>query len=223
MSDRELDLDRLRAALRALGEEARPREDCPSPEHLWGAVRAEVPVNERREVVDHVADCLACAEAWRLALEIDPTPRPTVVAPAASWLGAFFTARALVPLAAGVVLAGAVGVLLLRGPEKPADPGFREAGLAAVRSLLPENDPLPRSAFRLHWSAGPEGSRYDLRVTTESLEPVAAAQGLAEASFLVPEAMLLSVPAGGRLLWQVQMRLPDGERRDSPTFITVLQ
>jgi hypothetical protein len=221
MSDPERDMERFRAALRTLGEDARPREDCPAPERLWGAARAELPVEQRRDVVDHVAGCLACAEAWRLALEIDPDPRPVAAAP--GWIASILESRALVPLAATIVLAVA-GVLFLRGPEfSPDEPGYREAGPAAIRSLLPEKVPVPRSAFRLRWSPGPQGARYDLRLTTESLEPVAAPQGLTENSFLVPEPLLSSLPAGSRLLWQVQMRLPDGERRDSPTFVTLLQ
>jgi hypothetical protein len=223
MNDSELDLERLRAALRALGEEARPREDCPPPERLWGAVRAELSVDERHEVVDHVAGCLSCAEAWRLAVEIDPEPRPTAQAPVVPWLASIFTWRPLVPLAAAVVVAFTAGVVLFRAPEAPREPGYREAGPGAIRSLLPEVEPVSRAAFRLRWSPGPEGTRYDVRVTTESLDPVASAQGLTEPSFLVPEPLLLSLRAGSRLLWQVQMRLPDGERRDSPTFITVLQ
>jgi hypothetical protein len=223
MNDPEPDLERLRAALRALGEEARPREDCPTPERLWGAVRAELPVDERREVIDHVADCLCCAEAWRLAVEIDPEPRPAAAAPAGSWLASFFPSRALVPLAAALVLAVGAGVVLFRGTEGPRGPSYREAGPDAIRSLLPEDEPVSRAALRLRWSPGPEGTRYDVRVTTESLDPVASAQGLTEPSFLVPEPLLLSLRADSRLLWQVQMRLPDGERRDSPTFIAVLQ
>jgi hypothetical protein len=223
MSDSEPDIERLRAALRALGEEALPREDCPTPERLWGAVRAELPAEQRREVVDHIAGCLACAEAWRLAVEIDPNPPLAAVAPHWPWLATFFEVRTLVPLAATVLVATAANVLLLRGPEEPPRPGYREAGPAAIHSLLPEKEAVSRSDFRLRWSPGPEGSRYDVRVTTESLDSVVSAQGLTEASFLVPESALNSLPSGSRLLWQVQMRLPDGERRDSPTFITVLQ
>ena len=114
-------------------------------------------------------------------------------------------------------------MLLLRAPESPRDAGYRDAGPGAIRSLLRENEPVVRSNCRLRWSPGPEGALYDVRVTTESLDVVVSAQGLTEASFLVPEPLLLSLPAGRPLLWQVQMRLPDGERRDSPTFITLLQ
>ncbi|HVQ30119.1 MAG TPA: zf-HC2 domain-containing protein [Vicinamibacteria bacterium] len=223
MSDALPDVERLRAALRALAEDARPRADCPPSERLWQAVRAELPAEQRREIVDHIAGCPACAEAWRLAVEIDPDARPTAAASQRPWLAAFFEARHLVPLAASLLIATTAGVVLLRGPEGAHDPGYREAGSGAIRSLLSENEPVSRSAFRLRWSPGPMGTRYDVRVTTESLDPVASAQGLTEASFLVAEPLLASLPAGSRLLWQVQMRRPEGNRQDSPTFATLLR
>jgi hypothetical protein len=223
VSDALPDVERLRAALRALAEDARPLADCPPPERLWHAVRAELPVEQRREIVEHIAGCLACAEAWRLAVEIDPDARPTAAASTAPWIAAFFEPRHLVPLAASLLIAATAGVVLLHGPEGALDPGYREAGSAAIRSLLPENEPVARSAFRLRWSPGPVGIRYDVRVTTESLDPVASAQGLTDASFLVAEPLLASLPAGSRLLWQVHMRRPDGNRQDSPTFATLLR
>jgi hypothetical protein len=222
MSDAERDLERFRAALRALGEQAAPRADCPAPHVLWEAVRTELPVERRREVVDHVAGCPVCAEAWRLAIELDPDPRPAAATPARSWLASVLQPHRFVPLAAAVAVAVAVA-LLLRGPTAPVDPSYRDAGPAAIRSLIHEDEPLPRTALRLRWSPGPEGSLYDVRVTTESLETVTAAQGLRDAELLVPESALFSLPAGSRLFWQVQVRLPDGERRDSRTFITRLQ
>jgi len=225
MNETEPDVERLRAALRALADGARPGEKCPPPERLWATLRAELPVEQRREVIDHMASCPSCAEAWRLAVEIHPDPQPAAAPERRSWLATLFTAPPFVPLAAAAALVMAIGtgLVVLREPRPPSPPGYRAAGPSAIRSLLPEDEPLPREAFRLRWSPGPEGARYDVRVTTGSLEPVASAQGLIEPSYLVPESALASLPAGTRLLWQVEARLPDGERRDSPTFMTSLQ
>ena len=88
------------------------------------------------------------------------------------------------------------GLLFLRGPDGKHDPGYRQPGSEAIRSLLPENEPVSRADLRLRWSPGPEGTRYDVRVTTESLETVASARSLVEASFVVPESALSSLPAG---------------------------
>jgi hypothetical protein len=124
MSDSEPDLERYRVALRALGETAAPRGDCPAPESLWEAVRSELPAARRREVVDHVAGCLVCAEAWRLAVEIDPDPRPAAAVAGRSWLAMLFEPHRLVPLAAALAIAAA-GVLTLRGPSAPDGPIYR--------------------------------------------------------------------------------------------------
>jgi hypothetical protein len=225
MNETELAVERLRAALRALAEGARPGEKCPPPERLWATLRAELPVDERREVIDHMASCPSCAEAWRLAVEIHPGPLPAAAPERRSWPASLFAAPSSVPLAAAAALVVAIGagLFVLRESGPPSKPGYREAGPSAIRSLVPEGESLPRDAFRLRWSPGPEGARYDVRVTSESLDTVASARGLTEPSYLVPESALASLPAGTRLLWQVQARLPDGERRDSPTFITSLR
>jgi hypothetical protein len=62
-----------------------------------------------------------------------------------------------------------------------------------------------------------------VRLTTDSLEPVATATGLSEPEWLVPEPALTSLGPGARLLWQVEMRLPGGERRESETFVASLR
>jgi hypothetical protein len=121
-----------------------------------------------------------------------------------------------------VAVALGAGVWLARAPQ-PIDAPFRGGDAPVIRSLSDDGEALPREDFRLRWSPGPEGSRYDVRVTTESLEVVADAQRLAEPSFLVPESALVKLPAGGRVLWRVEALLPGGERVASPTFVTILR
>jgi hypothetical protein len=121
-----------------------------------------------------------------------------------------------------LLLSAAGVVFLARGPaEMPAT--YREGGGEPVRSLVPADARLSRDDFRLSWTAVAPGSRYSVRVTTESLDTVAAAEELEETSFLVPQSALQPLPSGARLLWHVQARLPDGTRRESPTFATQLR
>jgi hypothetical protein len=63
-------VERIADALRRAGEDARPRPDCPPPERLWGAVKAELPRSERLAILDHTTECPACAEAWRIAMTL---------------------------------------------------------------------------------------------------------------------------------------------------------
>ena len=56
----------LAAALKAGAEEDAARDDCPSPERIWSAVRLDLPLAERLQVIDHVVECAGCADEWRM-------------------------------------------------------------------------------------------------------------------------------------------------------------
>jgi hypothetical protein len=96
--------ERLAALFRSTGADAGVREDCPAAERIWAAVGRELPPGERAAIVDHLAVCPTCAEAWRLAMALDqervsapakgPAARPTW------WLAA----AAVLILATGVVV-----------------------------------------------------------------------------------------------------------------------
>jgi hypothetical protein len=60
-------------------------------------------------------------------------------------------------------------------------------------------------------------------VTTADLVAVLEKQGLTSAELAVPAALLEKVPSGGQLLWQVEVRLPDGQRVASQTFVVTLE
>jgi hypothetical protein len=205
----------LAAAFRARARSA-DRADCPAPERLWAALGGELSLDERRDVIDHTAACASCAEDWRLAMELRPEPVPADRHPPSR------RAWARLAVAASLLLATGAGVVLWRTGE-PEPPRYRGADQAAIRSLVPEAEPLPRDRCRLAWSFDPAGARYDLQVTTESLQVVAQAEGLAEPSFRVPAGALASLPAGTRLLWRVEAALPDGSRVGSPTFVAELR
>ena len=204
----------LRAAFQARRAAATPPGSCPAPSDLWSAARGEAPLETRRTLVDHTSVCGECAEAWRLAMDVSGD----LAAARRPWH------RSVAPLAAAaaLVVALAGGVWLLQGPGHVEPPGFRGGDAFVIRSLVGEDAALPRNAFRLRWSQAPEGSRYDVRVTTESLQVLAGGQRLAEPSFLVPESALAPLPKDSRILWRVEAVLPDGERAASATFVTRL-
>src|SRR5689334_24928550 len=65
------ELSRLRTAFTAPVPAAWSPESCPEPDRIWEAVRGELPPDEIREIVDHVAVCASCAEDWRIAAEFE--------------------------------------------------------------------------------------------------------------------------------------------------------
>lgn len=61
------DDDRLRLAFARAFEAGLPTDDCPSPDALLDAASGEASAEARAAVIDHVALCPVCAEAWRIA------------------------------------------------------------------------------------------------------------------------------------------------------------
>ena len=231
--------EKLQQAWRERAASERPGADCPDPEAIWEALRGGLDEREAGRIVRHTASCPACAEAWRLAremgaMEARPAEEPAVVrvrfdrrdrsAP-----------RLLMPLAlaAGLALLLGIGAAVLFMGQEPDEPGagpgestgvvMRTTGTESIQSKISEDVPLPKDAFRLAWSPGPEGTRYTVRITTTGLETVHLAEGLSSNEHTVPAEAIEGLAPGTRLLWQVQAFYPDGRRVTSPTFFVPIE
>lgn len=212
-------------------------EECPEPGRLWEGAAGELPADELRTVIDHLAACPDCSEEWRLALAVreeaeDQARRPEAAAAAstasaerrARWGALPRTARRWAAAAAVAVIGlGLAGVWWSQqqGPDGPAV--YRQGEEVAIESLLPEGESLSREEPVLRWSAGPEGSTYDVLVSTEELATVAEAAGLTEPEYRISGDALEGLPSATRILWQVEAVTPDGNRIASATFVTELE
>jgi hypothetical protein len=218
------ELARLRAAFATPAGPAPAPETCPAAETIWAAVRGELPANQIREVVEHTALCPACAEDWRLGVEVDRQTSTAATAKLAPVVRGRF--RRWQPIAAAAALAACLAAVIglqsddVRLPGR--EPVYREAEGTAIRSLLP-GETLARREAVLRWSPLPGASSYAVLVSTEDLRVVAEAEGLAAAQFQVPASALAGRPAGTRLFWRVDAVLADGSRRSSPTFTATLR
>lgn len=228
MSQDTQELERLRAAF-AFPDTAPDPETCPAPEAIWNAVRGELPPRELREVVEHTAACAACAEDWRLAVEVEKQstvatrteePAPFTGNVIRGRFGAWRTWTAAAALAAGLLIA--VG-LYRTGGFGPQEPTYREAPSAAIHSLLAEGQALPRKGAVLRWSPLAGAASYDVRISTDDLTLVDTAQGQMKAEYRIPDKALTALPAGTKLLWQVEAVFSDGTRQSSPTFTNPLR
>jgi hypothetical protein len=216
VSEHRLSDDTLRQAFQAVKV---PAADACTPDDLdriWRALGGELPAAERRRLVERLSTEPALAEAWRGVHHLQHrVPAATATSPRprmSSWWRA-----SRVAAAAALVLA-AVTVMVLRRDGAGGDT-LRSGGTHAIESLLSDEADLPRDAFRLHWSPGPQDSRYHVRVTTEDLQLIAAVADLAEPELVIDRATLASVPSGARVLWHVETLLPGGERVSSLTFV----
>jgi hypothetical protein len=225
MSLDERAIDRLRAGFAALAEGAVPGADCPAPERIWEAVRAEGDGAERRTLALHAISCPACAEAWRLAREMAEkrvdrgvgTARHAA-APATRRRAAWWAAAGL---AASLVVAAGLGLVAWRSAPV-APPAYRAQPGEAVVSLVPQDAVLPRDKCLLRWT-GPPGARYDLLVGTADLRTLVRVPNLERGEYLVGADALAGLPAGTPLRWQVEALLPDGTRISSRTFAIVVE
>lgn len=195
------------------------RQDCPDPADLYEATSGELAIEARQRIVDHLTVCAECATAWRLAVELraadraaGATPRSPAVRPWMSMLAA----------AAGVVLTAGV-VFLTMQATPPEAPVYRDGGGIARPVSLLEGTSLPRTDFRLRWTAGPPGARYTVRVTDSTLEPVFVRHDLADAEVHAPPAVFAGMKSGTQLFWQVEMRLPEGETVSSSSQLVELE
>src|SRR5688572_1323781 len=166
--------ERLAEAFRARGntDDSEVPEDL--RERIWLAVSGVLPPEERRELVERTVTDPGAAEAWRVASELWRASQASAAAGAAAARGpATRWAPRWLAAAAVLILGTTIGVLSILnrtpGDEFRASPGF------VVESLLPADMPLPRDAFTLRWTPGPDGSRYEVRVTTEDLRVLATA------------------------------------------------
>jgi hypothetical protein len=227
MNEETQELERLRAAFTAPAAESPAAEDCPSPETIWSAVRGELPPQALREVVDHTARCAACAEDWRLAVEVNrqagareeaaPDRLPDNLI--AGRFGRWRAVAAAAALAAGLLVAFG----LYRGAVVPSRPTYRQSQPTEILSLLAAGQTLPRQAAVLRWTPLPGAVSYDVSVSTEDLRPIAGAHGQTAAEYHLPQDTLAGLPPGAKLLWLVDAVFPDGHRVTSSTFTTPLQ
>ena len=211
--------DRLRNLLRDASDQAGPGADCPAPDRIWAAVHLELPVDERLEILDHVADCPACAEAWRLAVECaraEPAaaqPRPWV-----------WWSRATMLRAAAVILVVTGVAIAWRSVGRAPDPSEREPPAQALTPQFDTRLPLPRDDFRLRWTPAADGARYELVVTDPGLGVVVVTEpGIDRPEYRIPADRLSTFPAGTRLLWRVVADLPEGGRLSSETYEAILR
>ncbi len=211
--------DRLREAFQTLGRTSVDECSEENLDRVWRAVSGELPADERRDLVELMARAPAVAEAWRAAHALRVEPRGTVdsnVVRRMEWRQPWW-------LAAAAVLLLSVGIGLVYQRDRPSGDEFRAPAGYTVESLVAEDASLPRDAVRLRWTPAPPGARYQVRVTTEDLRVLTTATDLTVPELLVPSDVLASVATGSRVLWQVEVTLPEGATVSSNTFVTRVQ
>ena len=220
MSESEMPMNRLQEGLASLLEIKGDGEDCPSAETIWDSVEDKLDPTENEELLIHLGECAACSAAWRLAhrlyAEEKGTKQQAEVIP--------FRRRQWVPLVAAAVVVLGIGLGVVQFTTRQQPPAeYRTQEDRWLESELISDQPLSRDACVLRWTAGPEGTTYDLKLTTEDLDPLGKAWRLESPEYQIDPQALAGVPPGGAILWRVTAHLPDGRRLSSRTFSTPLE
>jgi hypothetical protein len=201
------DVARFREALARLADEPGwPEADTG---RVFSALHGDMRPEERRAVVDELIQNPQAAAAWRLARELEPREPRGLFALPWRWMS----------MAAMLFLViGTAGAILPRQSEAPV---FRGEQSRTIASLLPE-DVLSRAEPVLRWT-GLEGARYRVRVLTPELELLDEAEGLVAPEYRLRDDVLALIPAGGRILWQVEARVRGTPAAVSLTFNTRME
>jgi hypothetical protein len=229
--------DGLRAAWAAAKGAAPDPQTCPPATQLWEAAHGELPASAVARVVEHLAICAACAEGWRLALELEPLPHE---APARSPQARHaWTARPAWPRAGsspawaghGRGLAAAAALLLALGGAlwqvrqgdvraRGNGPVYRGAAAAGTLTLARDTR-CAVTGCRLQWPRLP-GATYRIVVRTAGGAPVLDRRGLSEPRLDLDAHDLLGLPPGTRLRWNVMATAGGARSASQPADLILL-
>jgi hypothetical protein len=206
------DVARLREAFASVTEPAGGRPV--DAERIFDALHGNLSAEERQAVVEELLANPEAAEAWRLAREMTPEGAAATGSSAAGpwrWMS----------IAAAAVLMVGAGWLLNPWREVNA-PVYRGVESRAIASALPAGAVLPRAQPVLSWT-GVAGAKYRVRVLTPELEVLEESAESIALEFTPSAETLERIPAGGRIVWQVEGRLTDGGTIVSPTFSATVE
>lgn len=208
------ELVKLRQAFSEAGPEALP---CPAADRIFAAAHGELRGADLDEILDHVALCASCTQAWHLALEI----RKEIEGPAVPTLE---TGSPVLPGRFGArrwsqVLGSLAAILLLAVLLPRLIPSFGPVDEVAVRGenevkLRDVSGPLQRERCVLRWQLEPPvpEARYEITVMDENLQTLARYSALTVNELVLLPQDLQAVAPGATLHWRVQATLPDGRQ-----------
>ena len=193
MSTSEINFEVLRADMVTAVDSATPRPDCPEPNDLWLARRAELSSDQTQEIIDHVGNCIICSQSWLLAKDLDE-----IASRSRKSKSGRLDSPALKLLAAMVCIAILLPLLMVSEDQTTRTAQHIEMHTTSV------NDVLSRQSFELSWS-GPKGvERYEIQLSWDSnghskrigVFETVPDPDLSRVRYQVPEEAFSQVPTG---------------------------
>ena len=209
------DVARLREAFASIEHDG--TGDPVDAERIFDALHGDLNSTERHAVVEQLVTNQGAAFAWRLARAMGPHAEPADAldpaekpGPCARWKS--------IAVAAAAVLAIGIGWQLMQ-PRDAAAPAYRSVESRAITSALEPGDELSRAQPVLRWT-GIGAARYRVRVFTTDLQVLGESPETSALEYTLDQETLARIPAGARILWQVEAHIPGEVVITSPTFIT---
>lgn len=215
------ELARLRAAFTGAAAptaagSAREADSCPPPDRIWLGVRGELPPDELRGLLDHIATCQACVEDWRIAKEFEAEsgtgeslgPEEILRAqPRRVERSRWSRLQSRFAAAAAVVLVSAVGFQLYTRPE----PSFRSgSSTRVVESILKSGSALPRERFVVPWKPVNGAVSYTFEATSPKVMKPLFVKSITSPSVQIPPADLETLRSGDEVLCTIKPFTSDG-------------
>lgn len=208
------ELVKLRQAFSEAGPEALP---CPAADRIFAAAHGELRGADLDEILDHVALCASCTQAWHLALEIrkeiEGAAAPTLETVNSVVVGRFGAKRwsQLLGTLAAILLMAVVLPHLVPNQVPVDESVVRGDGEVKLRDV---SGPLQRERCVLRWQIEPPvpEARYEVTVMDENLQTLARYSALTVNELVLLPQDLQGVAPGATLHWRVQATLPDGRQ-----------
>lgn len=234
------ELARLRAAFTGAAgpcPQAPEPDSCPAPDRIWLGVRGELPPDELRSLLDHVATCQACVEDWRIAKEFEDesaagespgpgeTPREEPRRAERSRWSRFPTRIAA---AAAILLASAFGFQVYQqsqAPQTTRTAAYRTTAQVTIESALEAGSSLPRDRFVVSWrSTGSVASySFSASVATGMEAPFFRADDLTSSQVRIPAHDLAGLRSGEKVMCLIKAYSADGVELKARTFTVAVQ
>lgn len=184
------------------------RRSCPSLEALAASFEPWASTRKKRRIIDHLSECPACREEFRLYFDLQKTPVDALPSPSTSQVAGTTKARRSPALALwryaailmGVCLIFSAIVLLIRNTDVSE---VERAGTTGVALLYPTTSHIGSEELIFRWEAFTPSQYYIVELFNEALLPVWTSTPIKDVQVRPPSDKSLDMSTGTVYFWMV--------------------
>jgi len=184
------------------------RRSCPSLEAIADSFEPWASARKKRTIIDHLSECTACREEFRLYFDLQRTPVDVLPSPSTSQVAGTTKARRSPVLALwryaaiviGVCLIFSVIVLLIRNTDLSE---VERAGTTGVVLLYPTTSHIGSEQLVFRWEAFAPSQYYIVELFDEALLPIWVSTPIKDVQARPPSNESLDMSTGTVYFWMV--------------------